>query len=256
MSQTAYNQNLAIGRAGMLADNRNRVVVSAVSPSDDIAVGVAVVRGTADRDALLPTTAAGITGAFKGITIVDLSVENIRDAVTTTPPHFPAGEALPLLQKGAVYVLVEENVTPASPVYARFATGIADNTKVQKGAFRGSPDGTAQVATLTPTAVNSTQYWVDVNGVVYSYVSDSSATATEIVTGFKTAMSADPLVNATGTTTLILTAKTAGLPFNVTADPNMAIVATQANVQTAALVPAARYITTALAGAVAVLELK
>jgi hypothetical protein len=272
MSQTSYSQNLAIGRAGMLADNTDKDVVSRVSPTDDIPFGVAVVQGTADRDVILPTSAANITGQgkFQGIAIVDLSTENIRDNPSTTPPHFPAGEAVPVLRKGRVYVKVEENVTPLSPVFVRFANGIADNTLVQKGAFRASADGagsTAQVATLTPTAVNATIYAVEIldaaNEVVAAaeFLSDGSATATKIVTGLTAALGTVPGVTLSGTATLILTSTAAGVPFSVKSigDGTIAVAATTPNVTgatTAAQLPNARYMTTALAGSVAVLEVR
>ena len=74
-----------------------------------------------------------------------------------------------------------------------------------------------QVATLTPTVANSTVYSFKLNNVLISYTSDSDATATEIVTGLKTAITAagvtDPV--ATGTTTLILTLSTSA-GFTVT----------------------------------------
>jgi hypothetical protein len=74
----------------------------------------------------------------------------------------------------------------------------------------------AQVETFTPTAADNTVFSVTIDGVVYSFNSGSSATATTIVTGLKTAINADAacLAAATGTTTLILTGKTAGSGFD------------------------------------------
>jgi hypothetical protein len=82
----------------------------------------------------------------------------------------------------------------------------------------------AQVETITPTAVNLTLYTVTVNGVAYTYTSDGTATAAEIVTGFITAINGgQSAVTASGTTTLILTAATAGVSFTVTIGANLAI---------------------------------
>jgi hypothetical protein len=129
-------------------------------------------------------------------------------------------------------------VKAGDSVYARVS---ASGTQ-QLGALRNDADGTAQVDTLTPTAVNSTEYFVNVNGRLYSYVSDSTATAAEIVTGFKTAMTNDPDVTATGTSTLILTAKVAGAAFTTGADPNMSIAHTTANAAKAALLSRAKFL--------------
>lgn len=80
-----------------------------------------------------------------------------------------------------------------------------------------------QVTTITPTAVNSTDYIVTINGTPYSYESDSSATVSEIVAGLLALINADPAAPcvATGSTTLILTALVAGAGFTVTLNANM-----------------------------------
>lgn len=89
-----------------------------------------------------------------------------------------------------------------------------------------------QIDTLSFTAVNTHLYTITINGVDYSYTSDGSATVSEIVAGLLAAVNADtnsPAV-ATGSTTLILTAKVAGSGFTTTTlDVNISIVHTQAN---------------------------
>jgi len=260
MSQTAYSQSLAVGRAGMLADNGPRDTVSRNNQFGDVLpFGVACVQGTGDNECTLPAAATDVTGQGKllGVSLIDLSVEN-KYPEDSTSPEYAAGAMVAILKKGRCWVTVEEGVTPTSPVYVRFADGIADNTKTQKGAFRKSADGTAQVDTLTPTAVNSTAYFVtvkDANGErTYTYTSDGSATAAEIVTGFTAQMTNDVGVTPSGTTTLILTAKSAGVGFTTYADSNMAIAHTTANAQTAEKVANACYRSTASAGSVAVVE--
>jgi len=81
-----------------------------------------------------------------------------------------------------------------------------------------------QVSTGTPTAANNTFYSVEILSYntsqqqyvpnVYSYISDSAATATEICDGLRAAINSDPSVNvvASGTATLVLTGVT-GLPI-------------------------------------------
>lgn len=91
----------------------------------------------------------------------------------------------------------------------------------------------AQVDTITPTAVNLTLYKVTIDGVDYSYTSDASATVAEIVAGLIALINADSAVAviASGTVTLILTGKVAGVGFitSTNASPNMVLVLTTAN---------------------------
>ena len=84
----------------------------------------------------------------------------------------------------------------------------------------GRQDST--IVTYTPTVVNSATYSVTLNGVLFSYISDASATAAEIVTGLSAAINggSEP-VTASGTTTLILTADVGGVPFSTKATTNL-----------------------------------
>lgn len=95
---------------------------------------------------------------------------------------------------------------------------------------------TAQVDTVTPSAVNSTVYTFEIeedNGKVWQYstTSDGSATATEIVTAFKTLINAEDIpVTASGTATLILTADVPGVGFTYrSVDANLSVAHTTAN---------------------------
>lgn len=256
MSQTSYSQTLVVGRAGMLADNGARETLSRVA-AVAIPFGCAVVKdSTSDDSVKLPTAAADVTGQgkFQGIARLDLSKESLRDGL---PAGYALKDEVACVSRGRLWVVPEQAVGPTDPVYVRFADGIADGTKVQKGAFRKDADGTAQVDTLTPTAVNSTLYWVTIDGRSYQYVGDGSATAAEIVTGFIAAINAETAthgVTATGTVTLILTG-VSGVAFKTEADTNMAIVHTTPVAQTAVQVPNARYLTTATAGSPAIVEI-
>src|SRR4029077_2660543 len=105
----------------------------------------------------------------------------------------------------------------------------------------------------------STEYQLVVDGRFYGYTSDSSATATEICDGLRTAIAADSgaTVVGSGTSTLILTAVTAGVPFVAQGDANMSFAATTANAFKAILLPNVAWRTTsASVGAPCVLELK
>jgi len=90
--------------------------------------------------------------------------------------------------------------------------------------------GTADTATLTPTVANSTAYSVTINGTTFSYTSDSSATASEIVAGLIAAVNggAEP-VTATGSTTLILNPDVASTYYSLTASENLSIAYTASN---------------------------
>lgn len=84
----------------------------------------------------------------------------------------------------------------------------------------GRQDST--IVTYTPVVVNSATYTVTLNGVVFSYISDASATAGEIVAGLIAAINASPEpVTATGSTTLILTADVGGVAFTAKATTNL-----------------------------------
>lgn len=91
----------------------------------------------------------------------------------------------------------------------------------------------AQIDTITPTPVNSHVYKIKIDGVEYSYTADGSATAAEIVTGLSSLVNGDTAAPAaaTGSVTLILTAKTAGTGFttDTESDANLALVHTTAN---------------------------
>lgn len=89
----------------------------------------------------------------------------------------------------------------------------------------------AQVETLTPTVLNTTLYKVTINGVDYTYTSDGTATAAEIVAAILALINADTACKmvATGTTTLILTADNDGEGSAVSASSNFAIAHTTAS---------------------------
>jgi hypothetical protein len=90
-----------------------------------------------------------------------------------------------------------------------------------------------QIDIITPTAVNTHLYKVSIGAANYSYTSDADATDLEIVAGLIALINADsgcPAI-ASGTSTLILTAKIAGVGFStsVNADVNLALVLSVAN---------------------------
>jgi hypothetical protein len=245
--QSSYSFYPKTAMPGMLADLGNKRVLSFLNPNVALYIGCLAVRDSSDGEAKHPTAASDISDMAKVLGVV-LQANDLESSVSDgLAAHYPVNSCVNLLNSGIVWVQPEDSPTNDSLVYVRYATGIADNTKVQKGAFRSSPDGTAQVSTLTPTAVNSTVYSIEIrdqNNFIIgaaSYTSDSSATATEIVAGLKAALGTVPGVALSGTVTLILTASVAGIPFTVVTDPNQAIVASTASAASAGLLVGAKW---------------
>ena len=95
----------------------------------------------------------------------------------------------------------------------------------------------AQITTVTVTAVNDTDYALTIDGVLFEYTSDGSATEDEIIDDFVAQINADPLINprvvaSKSGVTLILTALTGGIGFEYSDDDaNLVAVATQANAE-------------------------
>lgn len=108
---------------------------------------------------------------------------------------------------------------------------------------------TAKAIVITPTAVNSTLYTVDVTVHPLTlaertyhaeYTSDGSATAQEIVEGLATAvnavMPANTVIATEDNTALTLTAEVAGLDFNVGVNANQSVAAATGNTLTSQFV--------------------
>lgn len=89
----------------------------------------------------------------------------------------------------------------------------------------------AQLVTITPNVVNEFEYSVTIDGTEYTFESDVDAVNTEIVAGLLALINADTgaKVTASGTTTLILTADDAGVPFTYEVGTNLTAVLTNAN---------------------------
>jgi hypothetical protein len=94
---------------------------------------------------------------------------------------------------------------------------------------------TAEVDTITASAVNSTAYTITVDGVTVTYTSDASATTAEIVAGLTAAIAAEGAINSklvaavTGAATMTLTARIAGVGFTTSVGANLSLASTTAN---------------------------
>ncbi len=249
MSQTSYSNDPAIGLAGMKADSRPSEVLSLLNEeaSANLPYGTFVKRGTVDRCMKAPAAAAD---KLAGLLISSFDNDTAALDADAVAPKGMGNVA----HKGAFYVLPEQAVTPDDPVYVRYTDG---GGALTVGRVRKDPDGTAQVDTITPTAANATEYSLSIDGRAYFVTSDADGTATEICDLFRTAINADADCKAagTGTATLILTAKVAGIPFLTSVGKNLALVNTTASAAEAVLVPGCKFDSTADADAPAVLVL-
>ena len=91
----------------------------------------------------------------------------------------------------------------------------------------------AQIDTMTPDVSSQIvqHYIATIDLVAYDFTSDATPTAAEVVTGLIALVNGDSACKmvASGTVTLILTAKTAGIGSTVTSSANLPNVASQAN---------------------------
>jgi hypothetical protein len=137
--QTSYASSVPRGFAGMLADGSDYAARSYVNAqAAALPFGVAVVNDSSARGVVLPTAADQV---FAGVVMHSHDYDN-RDLSGAL--GVPDARMCSVLRKGIIFVLVEEAVSKGDKVFTRIANGVADDTKVQKGAFRKSPDsGTA-----------------------------------------------------------------------------------------------------------------
>ena len=216
MSQTAYAVSAGDAFPGLLDMNfANPDILSRFNEeATKTGFGLMVRQGT-DAEQILRRAAAGDS---LGVTVHN---HTEKQKTTGTAEEIAAtGGKADVLRRGRIWVVTEETIAIGDPVFCRFATG----SGTVLGAFRTDADGVPEVSTLTPTAVNDTQYGVRViiAGTAYTFhvTGDASATATEICDDFRTAMAADAtftaLVVATGAATLILTGQNTGQELDVT----------------------------------------
>lgn len=258
MAQTAYTIVASDAFPGLLDMNfQNPDILSRFNEeSSKIGFGLMLRQGTAEEQARnLSATGQQVAGVS-----IHEHTEKAKNTGTAEEIAADGGKAS-VLRRGRIWVVTEEAVAIGDGVFYRFATGSA----TVLGGFRTDRDGVPEVSTLTPTAVNDTQYGVRViiAGTAYTFhvTGDASATATEICDDFRTAMAADAtftaLVVATGTTTLILTGQNTGQELDVTdiGAGVMAIVETTPPAPTADELTSARWLTAESAAGVALLEI-
>ena len=117
-SQTDFNQVSPIGRNGQLGDDRPRTVETAIAKgAAGIGFGLAVIHtpGTdADGEAKLGRGTSGadnVATNFSGITVRDGTVRS-----GATPSVFAAGDSMPVLVEGVVFVTADGAVRQGDDV--------------------------------------------------------------------------------------------------------------------------------------------
>lgn len=137
----------------------------------------------------------------------------------------------PLSAYSSAAAMLTNGYTTSSPEY-KYALELEEQPLTPTQFYVGQRlTAVEQIDTITPTAINTTHYIVTIDGTNYDYLSDSSATVSEIVAGLIALINADPNVAcvASGSVTLILTAKVAGAGFATSVNANMVLVHTLAN---------------------------
>lgn len=135
--QTSYALTPAVAVPGLLADSgHGRDLGTGFVANATIASGLFCCFHTGDKDLQIRATAA--TGEVtdnraRGVTVFMPFAPNAPNAV---------GDCITYMKKGRIWVNVEEAVTPASPVFVRFAAGAFPTL----GAFRASDDTASAVA--------------------------------------------------------------------------------------------------------------
>lgn len=130
--QLSYPQTMPRGFAGMKVDTYPDGVDTAnqEESSAEIPFGVFVKKGTGDRAVKLMSS---INDVIAGITI------HSHAAQTGTGGGLPPKAAVNLGTRCRVLMVAEENLTPADPVFARYANN-AGNTKTGRGTVGKTAD--------------------------------------------------------------------------------------------------------------------
>lgn len=125
--------------------------------------------------------------------------------LTDGAPHYAENEVACILEEGYMFVDCEGTVVAEQPVYVRHTSDGSSNTEL--GKVRGDSDGTLVIDT-TAAAVEGLYGFTLNNGVVdemFTYESDGSALASEIIAALVTAVNTSANYNAAGTTEITVT---------------------------------------------------
>lgn len=260
MSQTTYKFDFLEGKDGLIADTGPNYIISRAAEGA-IQFGRFVTQGTdLDKQVKVPTAAADITTTSNAMGVA-VRKENVE--VTSEPAAVADTDDIAVMRQGRIYVLVEEAVTADSSVYVRYAA-------------------TAQRSRLSFNAdlVTSNTIDMDVNSVALTQVpfnTSNTQTLTDIATQLAllssiTSATADgpndriDIVAAASTTDIAITnivvaagASQANGTFAETTPSHLASEVgqfrTDADNTSAAALANARFLKSAAANALAILEL-
>ncbi len=120
----------------------------------------------------------------------------------------------------AVADMITDGFATTDPEVAAVTALFSQNPRPTRAIVGRRENPTDMSVKLTPIAVNDTQYDVTINGTVFSFVSDASATVSEIVTGLEIAINAgsEPVTAVDNATDLQLDADVAGDLFTLVVD--------------------------------------
>jgi len=155
MPQTVHAINTPAAFPGLRADNglTQDVISRLVEDAAGAKAGTCLVPGTdAEAQAIVPTTAVEITGGTGlGVALFDASKQpaTVAAAIAADNEYDPE-QAVPLMQKGRVWVLCDAGatITANSQAFVRYASGVGGT---RLGVFREDDPGSEAAA--LPNAV-------------------------------------------------------------------------------------------------------
>lgn len=192
-------ETLSANQAGQITRTGARVTTRTLNQAAGVAEGLLLApSGTAGQECISPSSAALVAAA------IGFSVFRPMSEDYDSSHHYADNEGVALMEQGHMAVLAEGTVVADKPVYARHTSDGGSNTVL--GKVRANSDGTVVIDT---TSTVEGVYRVTLfNGVVnetFSYQTDGSATANEIVAGLVAAIDASANYSAAGTTECTIT---------------------------------------------------
>ena len=132
MAQTSVTVFPAVGQAGQLVSNDGAEVISRIA-AEEITPGHVVVQG-AEGTCTRPDATGEVTGgSVLGIALLDPK---------RASANYTAGEAVPIVRVGTVYVTTESSATLNAEPFVRFVAGAGE----VEGAVRHNADTSDAVA--------------------------------------------------------------------------------------------------------------
>lgn len=192
-------ETLGLAQAGSISRLGAFVSTRTLNQAAGVAEGLWLApSGTAGQECISPSTALLVAAG------VGFSVYRPMSEDFDATHHYADNEAVALMEAGHMHVSAEGTVVANQPVFARHTSDGGSNTIL--GKVRANSDGTVVIDTSSTV---EGQYSVELyNGVVkekFSYDTDGSATAEEIVAGLVAAIDASANYSAAGTTECTIT---------------------------------------------------